>query len=320
MRRRLVLPLAAALALGLNGRLLMAAPALTFAPPDSLHHGDHPPMVPDFPQLFSDPDAWASGWSELSAFSINNYSADLAPEDLLHTVFGFLSAHNISLEVALQGLPVEGCGLGVEGMVQTVRHPIATAERLKKLNAQVATFGLDEPLFFGHFWDGHNACRLPVEEVAERLARTIAAVRAIYPSARINDYEVPTGKAYPQWGTVLPQWLEAYQRHTGTPLDAMTLDANWRDPHWQDAVRESVRILHAHGVKAGLFLDATGGPDVTDESWMAEAHRNGETIIRDKFGLDFVIIASWMGHPKRLLPASDPLSLTSLIPWFAGKF
>ena len=317
---RPVLPLAAALALGLSGHSPMAAPALTFAPPDSLHHGDRPPLVPDFAQLFSDPDAWASGWSKLSAFSINTYFATLAPEALLHDVFGFLTTRHIALEVALQALPVEDCGVGVEGLVQTIRGPVGTVERMKKLNAPVATFGLDEPLTFGHFWDGHNACRLPVEEVAERLARTIAAVRAIYPNARINDYEVPTGKWYPQWQTVLPQWLEAYQRHTGTPLDAMTLDANWRDPHWQDAVRQSVRILHAHGVKAGIFLDATGGPDVTDGSWMAEAHRNGETIIRDKFGLDFVIVASWMGHPKRLLPASDRLSLTSLIPWFASKF
>lgn len=298
---------------------VMAAPALIFFPPDSLRHGNQAPLVPDYPQLFSEPNAWASAWSKLSGFSMNNYLADLGPEDLLHQAFAFLTAHHISLEVALQSLPVENCGAGVEGLVQSVLHPINTAQRMKRLGAPVETFALDEPLTFGHFYDGHNACQLPVEEVAQRLATTISAVRAVYPNVRINENEVPTGTVFAHWKTVLPQWLEAYQRHTGTPLDAMTLDVDWRDPHWQDAVRQSVTILHAHGVKAGLYLDATGGPKVTDQSWMAEAHRNGETIIREKFGLDFVVIASWMGHPLRLLPASDPLSLTSLIPWFAGK-
>lgn len=298
---------------------VMAVPALIFAPPDSLRHGNKAPLVPDYNQLFSDPDSWASGWSKLSGFQMNTYFADLGPEDLLHQAFAFLTAHRITLEIALQALPVENCGAGVEGMVQTVNHPTNTANRMRRLGAPVESFGLDEPLTFGHFYDGHNACKLPIEEVAERLATTIAAVRAVYPHARINDYEVPTGTVYPQWKTALPQWLDAYKRHTGTPLDAMTLDINWHDPHWQDAVRLSVSILHAHGVKVGIILDAPGGPNVTDESWMAEAHRNGEAIIRGKFGLDFVMISSWMGHPLRLMPANNPLSLTSLIPWFAGR-
>ena len=317
MFRRL---LAAVAFLALPMNPLTAAPALIFGPPDSLQHGNQAPLAPDFGRLFSDPDAWTTAWSKLSGFGINTFTANVAPEDLLHQVFGFLTARHIALEVTLQSLPVENCGVGVEGLVQTIQHPTGTAERMEKLNAPVASFGLDEPLTFGHFYDGRNACQLPVQEVAERLARTISAVRRVYPTARINEYEAPTGNVYPHWRAVLPQWLEAYQRHTGTPLDAMTLDVDWRDPHWQDVVRLSVSILHAHGVKAGIFLDATGGPNVTDESWMAEAHRNGETIIRNKFGLDFVIIASWMGHPRRLLPPSDPLSLTSLIPWFADKF
>lgn len=259
---------AATLVLCLAAAPVMAAPALLFAPPDSLRHGNQAPMVPDFNQLFSDPNAWSTAWSKLSGFNINTFTADVAPEDLLHQVFGFLTARHIALEVALQALPVENCGEGVEGLVNTIRRPVGTAERMKRLGAPVGSFGLDEPLTFGHFYDRHNACQLPVEEVAERLATTIRGVRAAYPDVRINDYEVPTGSVYPHWRAVLPEWLDAYQRHTGRKLDSMTLDVDWCDPHWQDAVRMSVSILHAHGVKAGIFLDATvGRRSLTSHGW-----------------------------------------------------
>jgi hypothetical protein len=81
-------------------------------------------------------------------------------------------------------------------------------------------------------------------------------------------------------------------------------------------MRETTEILHAEGVKAGIFLDAAGGPDVTDQSWMAKTHQNILDVVRTRLPLDFVIIATWMHHPTRALPETDPLALTSLVNWY----
>ncbi len=313
-----VLVLCLLLGPGLGGARPVPGAGLVFAPPDNLPRGEKPGLGPDFPQLFSEPVEWQSAWSHLSRFSINTFTAVRASEQQLRDIAAFLTGRGIALTVTLQPLPVENCGRGIEGMTQTPTMPVWIARRMKKLDAPVSYFSLDEPLTFGHFYDKKEACRFPIEEVARRLATTIRRVREVYPDARIDDFEVPTLAPLDEWRRDLNQWLEAYRKYTGTPLDAMTLDVNWHRHDWQQVVRESVKILHIHGAKAGIFLDAIGGPGVTDESWMAEAKRNGEAIKNGDFGLDYVTVSSWMGHPRKLLPASDPMTLTGLLAWYAS--
>ncbi len=72
-------------------------------------------------------------------------------------------------------------------------------------------------------------------------------------------------------------------------------------------------LLHQNGTAAGVFLNARGGRDVTDQSWMDEARQHAEALAANRFALDYVIVASWQRHPARLLPDNDPLALTSLL-------
>jgi hypothetical protein len=152
--------------------------------------------------------------------------------------------------------------------------------------------------------------------VAHRLAGTIRDLRAVYPNAKIVDYESPTDEPLTQWKATLNEWLTAYRAETGTPLDALGMDTSLGRP-WREAAAPTIDILHQHGTKAGIIIDAHGGPGVTDESWIAEAKQYAIAIQGEKLPLDFVVIASWMLHPWRNLPESDPLTLTAFVDWYA---
>jgi hypothetical protein len=204
----------------------------------------------------------------------------------------------------------------VEGIVTTVKEPLSVARRLKQIGANVDSFGLDEPLEYGHIYKGRAACNFPIGEVAKRLAMTVREVRDLYPNAKFVDFEVPQDLPLPEWTDRLNQWLSAYQQATGTPLNGLAIDAHFREA-WQEPARRTADILHEKGVQAGIFLNAPGGSNVTDESWMKEAKQNILNVGAARLPIDFVIIATWVGHPSRDLPESDPLALTSLINWYA---
>jgi hypothetical protein len=307
-------PIWALLILALVTETPAAAEEVWFVPPDDLPRFGRVAMA-DYPQLF-DPDAkWASAASRINVFGLTPYYVLRAPEAELRRVLDFLASRRIALNVALQALPAENCGEGVEGIVTTVKEPLSVAQRLKELNADVASFSFDEPLEYGHIYNHRAACRFSVREVAQRLSQTVQGVHAIYPGAKFIDYEVPLDLAAAEWASTLKEWLEEYRTATGLPLDGLGMDIDFRKP-WLPAVRESTHILREHGVKAGIFLDAAGGPEVTDESWMAEARQNVMNVEAAKLSLDFVIIATWTHHPSRALPETDPLALTSLVNWY----
>lgn len=235
-------------------------------------------MNEDFHELFDVPDKWATGSQKINVFSFNTTYAEFEPEERLRRIFTFLNARDIGINVSLQALFVEGCGVGIEGLVQIDHYPGDIARRLKRMDAPVQSFSFDSPLAFGHIYKGKNACAYSVEEVAKRLARTVADLRSSYPDAKFIDYESPTDLPFEQWTSTFRRWLDAYREETGTELDGMAMDANWHK-EWRQAAAATVELLHAHHAQAGIFLDANGGPSVTDQSWMIDAKRNIRDVV-----------------------------------------
>jgi hypothetical protein len=253
------------------------AQELWFSPPN-----DHPRSPThwtfsepgNFTRMFHHPEEWPFAAAHVNVFGIDMSFGEDGPEEKLRLIYDFLKARNIGLKVGLQSIYGEGCGKGVEGIVQVKRQPGNLARRLKRLGFDVAYFSLDGPLGFGHTYKGKEACRYSVREVARRLADTVADVRSSYPNAKFVDFEGDFTQLPPEEGLpLLREWLQAYREETGTELDALAMDADWRKP-WRVRAPPTVEILHGRGVKAGIFITATGGKDVTDESWMTEAKQN----------------------------------------------
>jgi hypothetical protein len=299
---------------------LATAPAgaqqLWFSPPDDHPRSrDHFITADGFTRMFEQPEEWAFAASHTKVFGIDTSLAIDGPEEKLRRMFDFFAAHDIAVNVALQALYTEGCGKGIEGLVQVQHYPGDIARRLKRLGFDVPYFAFDGPLAFGHIYKGKEACGYSVREVAHRLAHTVADVRSSYPNAKFVDYEGPTDLPLQEWVPTWREWLDAYRAETGTELDAMAIDTNWRKD-WRAASIPTIDLLHAHGAKAGIFLTATGGPTVTDESWLTEAKQNIRDVVAAKLPVDFVVISSWMQHPWRLVPETDPLTMTNLVDWY----
>ena len=191
------------------------------------------------------------------------------------------------------------------------------AGRLKERGVNVYSFSLDLPLTDGHLDKKDGACQLSVEDTARRLAETIRAFRQVYPNAKIIDMEVPTGIPVSLWTRTLTQWLDAYRRETGEDFYGLTMDVWWEFP-WLETTRQTIQILRRRGIRAGIFLDADGHPGMTDATWINAAKQNGCNFRKAGLQLDHVVVANWMVMSVKNLPELSPLSLTSLLNWFAS--
>ena len=284
-----------------------------FAPADSLPRGTKQ-LDQDFPKLFDEPPAWKT---DIDVFPIAPYFAERASdEDLLH-ISHFLNRHHIALAVAVQPMQIENeCAPG-EGRTRRGSN-LRIFHRLRKLNLEIKYVALDEPLTFGHYFKlGAEECRLPIADVARRVAMTITEIRESYPNVRVVDYEAATSAPVESWPKELAEWIEAYRMAAGNSLDAVVFDVNWRRP-WLDWVRPSIEVLHRARVRAGMFLTITG-PGKSDADAAASLRRNIEAVKEAHLPLDLTILACWQMYPSHSLPPSDANTLTSVLNWYLSE-
>jgi hypothetical protein len=302
------------LSLSFNG----AAQEVWFAPVDNLHHGLNPATSDDFPHLFDSSPAWGV---KADVFVISPIMGSvIGPEDMLRDINAFLGEHHIALAVGIGAAqmdnvnPVPGeCGFGVEGMNRPNRNAI-NFKRLKQLGIDVQYVAMDEPLTFAHYYSNKNACQYSIQDTAQRVAASIAEIRQFYPNVKVVDEENPTYTSSQQWNADFASWLSAYRKSTGTPLNAVIFDPDWRLP-WLDWVSPSTMIAHKNGVRAGIFIVGTG-PGVSDADAIMARKKNATSLDKAKLPLDLVVIANWTAHPSRNLPESDPNTLTYFLYWY----
>jgi hypothetical protein len=297
-----------------------AAQEIWFAPPDDMvRPGQTMALSDDFSGLFAPDAPWQTAASRIKTFSIAaTYFAQHASDEQLKAIFTFLAAHHIRLDVTLQALFADHCGRGVEGMVAAQREPGDVARRMKSLGAQVDSFSFDGPFVSGHLSSAPNACKFPVAEVARRLAATVADLRTSYPDAKFIDYESVTDQPLRLWPGTLAEWLDAYKRETGRPLDGFVMDLSWGKP-WYGPSRITAKVLRGRKVPVGVFITAAVVPQATDAMWMAQAQRNAANVDAAGISPAFAVLASWTPHPRRMLPESDPLALTWLVNWYQNR-
>ncbi|MBB6248482.1 hypothetical protein [Rhodanobacter sp. A1T4] len=301
--------------------IMALAQQVWFAPPDNLQRGTKPPINQDFPHLFDPSPAWGV---QADVFLISPFLGSVAgPEATLRTINAFSTRHHMAFAVGIGAAqvdnenPVPGeCGFGVEGMNRPKRNAI-TFKRLKSLGIDVHYVSMDEPLTFAHYYDKKNACRYSIEETARRVAASIAEIRQFYPNVKVVDVEAPNITSPQQWNADFQQWLDAYRLATGTPLDAVVFDADWRLP-WMSWVAPSTAVLHRNKVHAGIIIDGTG-PGASDQDSIAARKQNALSVQKSKLPFDIVEIANWTPHPSRNLPESDPDTLTSFLHWYQTR-
>lgn len=279
-----------------------------------------PSFGADFARMFEPNAPWQRAAERTKVMKVSTMFAFRAPDDLLAHMIADLKRRNIAL--ALEGLMLtiprpDSCGRGVEGYTGPVTL-LRAAERIRRLGGELRYIAMDEPLYFGHYFTGPNACRTPIDALARDVADRIRSLRAVFPNLQVGDIEPFGGPQFKDWNDLLMQWAEAYRRALGEPLPFLHLDVQWRRPH-QKSMQDLAGRLRKAGIRIGIIYNG----DVTDtaEQWTARAvDRFVEVESHAALIPDQAIFQIW-GNPKPPLnlPETDPAAFTSLVNRYAAE-
>jgi hypothetical protein len=276
-----------------------------------------PRQAVDFWDLFQPNAPWANAAAHVNEVGLPGQAMGLAGDDQLRRVIADLQRRNIT--IGRDMLPLagsdpaggQGCGYHVEGY-SALGETAVLARRLKALGATNVSYGMDEPLFYGHYYRGLNACQSSIEAIAQDVARKVRDVRAVFPGVEVSEAEPLMGLPDATWLQDLAQWFDAYQAATGTPLAYFWLDLDWH-ARWQQRLPPLTALLREKGIGLGVIYN---GDDrsTTDEAWIASAVAHYEAF-ETALGHspDAVSFQTWVSHPTHVLPESDPRTLTSLV-------
>jgi hypothetical protein len=205
--------------------------------------------------------------------------------------------------------PPEDCGQGVEGFAG-VTEGLLIANRIQRAGGVIDLIAMDEPYYFGHFYDGTNACFLTDEQIALGVDQFVQEMRVIFPEIIIGDTEPLSG---PAGASEYQGWLVAFKAVTGYDLAFLHMDIDWSRQSWPEEVLSIAEFGQERGIPIGIIY--TGNfQDSSDEIWISIA---GERIKRYELEAggqpDQVLFQSWNDKPDHALPESEPYSFTGLI-------
>ncbi len=283
---------------------------------------DIPALGTDFPNLFAQGAPWADVRSHLHALELNAAPftrLGYSPEEWtrIGAAIQMLQTRGMQFDFVITAVPVDH-PVHREGLIPDTRELDLRMQQLRRLGFRLDSVSMDTPLVNGsinHIFE-NGVDQNPgysIDETARRVARALAVVRNTYPDVKVYDAEGPRHQPLPVWKQTLKTWLVAYRQATGHKLDGMELDMGW-DTGWRTVIHDTCAILHDAGTRCGTILDWPGFKGLTDAGWNAAVLDIAHQInAAGGLGLDFVLFASWQGHPALNLPESNPTSYTGLI-------
>ena len=106
---------------------------------------------------------------------------------------------------------------------------IETAQKLKALGVEIATYGIEQPYHFAHLLQGPGACGYEVDRIVDDLVAWVAELREVYPVVAVGSIEglwsdpMTTAQDY-------EIWLDSYEQAAGEPFAFQHIDINWSRP------------------------------------------------------------------------------------------
>jgi hypothetical protein len=265
----------------------------------------------DYFDLFA-PDAdWATAAQHVAVFKVTaSWISNYATDQQLRDVIEGAAARGMALGLEVGPLQsAVNCGTG-EGFNSSM-DPF---QRVEDLGGKFSIVAFDEPYGFAHAWTGPNPCGWSVEQVAASAAAWVSTLHGIDPTILVGDIE-------PMWGNIsaadLGAWMDAYRDAVGSPFDFFQLDADWSLADWPERAVDATEEARSRGIPVGLIYN--GGEAPSDAAWNDLARERIDTYEARLGGpADHLIFQSWMDHPDRVLPDSDPTTFTGLIRQYFG--
>ncbi len=265
----------------------------------------------DFMDLFKPAADWNMAASHFQVFKLyGEWVAYHAADEELKQLISSIQQRRLALAVEAGPItPEDDCGQGVEGFAG-IEEGIRIADRIHQVGGRIDLIAMDEPYFYGHFYDGSNACQWTDEKIALNIDRFIQEMRKIFPDVLIGDTEPLAGPAgAPQYQA----WLVSFRAVTGYDLDFLHMDIDWSRPDWPAEIQAIERFGAEHSIPVGIIYTGNS-QDASDQSWISIA---GERIKRYEIEQSgkpaHVLFQSWNDKPDRVLPESDRYTFTGLI-------
>jgi hypothetical protein len=304
-KRLLTLVLVAPLWLAIVTLRVAIAQQIWFGPPYR--------FSPDYMGLFEPGAPWQTAASHVAVFELKGRFAIAGSNVDLVRIINNLQQRHIGLLVGIAALWGTGpgrCGRGVEGYnARGQAHSVAL--RIKRLGGVPTYFGMDEPLYYGHLYSGRNGCRASIMEIAHQAGETVRQVHTVFPDAKFGDVE-PFGIPDSGWLADLGKWFDAFEQASGQKLAYFGLDVAWQR-NWQAQLPPLVALLRHKGIPLQVIYNSSGR-DQSDEEAVAHTTAHFKAF-EAALGSAPAIVSfqSWVRHPQRVLPESDPRTLTGLI-------
>ncbi|HZR33951.1 MAG TPA: hypothetical protein VFA75_01150 [Nevskia sp.] len=277
---------------------------------------------------------WSSSAQHIQAIRIPTSVLMAIPDSVLPGIFRAMDAHGLALglEIGVANNYNEvACGAGVESYSDP-----GTANQViqKVLNAggKVSALLMDEPLWYGHYYTGANACNSTIQDEARRSAVVMKIYTAAFPNVAVGDIEpFPEVPLQPNWQADYASWVQAFYAATGTRISFLHVDFDWGNPAmYQYTAYPSVPAIQyvaqlaasaarSNGQGIGFILN--GSQDATSDAVYAyTAQFHMDALAGAGVNPDQLAFETWAAYPSLTLPETDPNTLSGEVYYYFSKY
>lgn len=273
------------------------------------------PLMQEYEALLKSDSEWRIGVSNVDVFTIFTQFAEMAPNDKLKAVIEFVKSHHTKLALSTHINPYGQNDCGHNPYIESyVGHGVLqkVAIRIKNLGGTLDYIEMDEPVWFGHEFNGtKNACHAQLGEIALGIKQTLSEIEQTFPHVIVGEAEPITGTR-PDWPATMFEWRGVYERVVGKPLAFVHWDVSWANQVATNQLKVISARFHSEGLAIGVIYDGDGD-DTSGLDFTTKAERRFQSTIRLLGFKPDAIFESWMRFPEKLLPESEPGTMTSLL-------
>jgi hypothetical protein len=254
----------------------------------------------DFPELFSQPDRWATARDavDVFAFAANGVSGDpfdIGGDNVLDTfvaVDAFALLYEWDIPIAIEGGAIKFFACDHASWAEYANRAIANVEAH---GGRVSFFTMDEPLLGGQLEENGMACGYTIEESAAEVAEFVADVAAAHPGVRIGVVE-----PYPHIGAdELLAWLSTLADAGAVPaFFHLDVDMERVAVEGHDVAGDLALLAAgsaAAGVPFGVILTSNWTQAGTDAGYVAST-LEWTGVVQGAIGRPtHVVVQSWQG-------------------------
>lgn len=274
-------------------------------------------------RLFAPGAVWPAGMERVQVVSMASdwfATANFPPNHVMRAAAARLRQDGIAfatISLAQSWVGEPACGQGVEGYTDPPGNA-RLAHKLKMFGFDLAYVVMDEPLWYGHYYAGPNACASTIDNVAERAAAIVREYVARFPAVVIGENEPVSLASQSGWQADYQAWQAAFAHAMGRPIAFLRADVQWNNPAWPSELAAMLAFSRAEHLPVGIIYNTfrpsnepytppvlgtstTPYQESVNAQWMSAALANIAAIEQANGAPDQAIFQSWGPLPIRSL-------------------